>query len=256
MAGKTYLQLVNLVLTNLREANVGTVSGNTNGFTLLVGQLIQQAKERVEDSWAWNALNTEIGFTTVLNQRDYIIDGTGSPAVTTSSNRYASERTKLLYDLDDNALAFDITNIAGGGYYQLTELARVDQLKFAYYADYNGTADPYMFSYTFENQIPTFRLARNPTSGRVLRCWFTVPQGELVNDSDTLIVPWRPVVSLATALALEERGEELGQGSSIYADRFNDELIRFQNLDAQKNELALINKEANGYPGSSIGMVR
>lgn len=244
MAGKSYLQLVNLVMVNLRESTVGTVTGSTASFTQLVGQFVQQAKERVEDSFAWNALNTELSFSTVLNQRDYILDGSGTPAVTTSSGRYCNERAKLLYDLNDDALVFDSTNIVSGGYYQLTEIPRAEQIKNAYYADYNGTQDPSFFSYSFENQVPTFRLARNPITGRALKAWFTCPQDELAADGTILMVPYRPVVSLATALALEERGEELGQGSSIYFDRFNDELIRFQNLDAAKGELALINKEA------------
>jgi hypothetical protein len=45
----TYLQLVNKVLTRLREDTVSTVSQNT--YSALVGEFVNDAKRLVEDAW-------------------------------------------------------------------------------------------------------------------------------------------------------------------------------------------------------------
>lgn len=242
MAGKTYLQLINLVIINLRETQVSTSA--QSAFSSLIGQFVNQAKEQVEDSWTWNALTTELSFLTVADQLDYIVDGTGSPAVTSSTGRYCNERSSVIKDKDDNAMVFDLTDIASSSLRQMVMVPRGEQIKQAYIASAQSRQLPYWFSYTFENQIPTLHLHRKPDTSRSLKAWFTIPQNELSLDTDILMVPWRPVVSLATALALEERGEELGQDSPIYFSRGAAQLVAAQNLDADQSELQLISRDA------------
>src|SRR5262249_4648751 len=73
-----------------------------------------------------------------------------------------------------------------------------------------------------------------PYGGRTIACRMFIPQAELVpgtDESTALLVPWRPVVSLATALAMQERGEELGQSADLYFSRYNAELLRAQETD-------------------------
>lgn len=243
MAGKTYLQMTNLVLTNLRETTVATVSQSV--ISNLVGQFLNQAKEQVEDSFSWAVLNSELTFATVADQRDYLLDGTSvTPVVSSSTGRFCNERTSVNLDKNDMAMAFDLTNQIGGSVTQLRRISREDQIKYAYTAASNGRQLPDMFSYTYENALPYLRLYRNPDASRNLSAWFTIPQSELANDTDPLLVPFRPVVSLATALALEERGEELGQDSALYFNRYNMELVRAQLLDANQAEQQLVNVEA------------
>ena len=49
-----------------------------------------------------------------------------------------------------------------------------------------------------------------------LRFNFTLRNLPLENDADTTVLPTRPIILLATAMAIEERGEDGGQ-QSIYA---------------------------------------
>ena len=52
--GKTYLTLVNDVLSRLRESEVTSVSDNT--YSSLIGRFVNEAKREVEDAWNWNRL--------------------------------------------------------------------------------------------------------------------------------------------------------------------------------------------------------
>ena len=60
---KTYLELINNVLSRLREPAVGSVTANT--YTTLIGQYVNDAKEVVEDSWSWSVLETPVSFSLV-----------------------------------------------------------------------------------------------------------------------------------------------------------------------------------------------
>jgi len=48
----TYLELVNDVLTRLRETNVSTVSETS--YSALIGKFVNDAKRQIEDSYNWN----------------------------------------------------------------------------------------------------------------------------------------------------------------------------------------------------------
>ena len=76
MALPTYLQIVNEVLTRLREPTVQTVTENT--LSTLVGQWVNDVKRQVNDAYDWDALNTYVDVTTVANQwTGYSITGAG-----------------------------------------------------------------------------------------------------------------------------------------------------------------------------------
>jgi len=71
----TYLELVNDVLTRLRETNVSTVSETS--YSALVGKFVNDAKRQIEDSYTWNALSQTITITTVAAQSSYSLTGAG-----------------------------------------------------------------------------------------------------------------------------------------------------------------------------------
>ena len=71
----TYLELVNDVLTRLRETNVSTVSETS--YSALVGKFVNDAKRQIEDSYTWNALSQTITVTTVAAQSSYSLTGAG-----------------------------------------------------------------------------------------------------------------------------------------------------------------------------------
>jgi hypothetical protein len=71
----TYLELVNDVLTRLRETNVSTVSETS--YSALVGKFVNDAKRQIEDSFNWNVLSTTVTITTVANTSSYSMTGAG-----------------------------------------------------------------------------------------------------------------------------------------------------------------------------------
>ena len=58
----TYLELVNDVLTRLRETSVSTVSETT--YSALIGKFVNDAKRQIEDAYTWNCLAQTVTVTT------------------------------------------------------------------------------------------------------------------------------------------------------------------------------------------------
>ena len=241
---KSYLQLVNKVLVNLR---VSAVADLTSAYAGVVGEFVNMAKEEVEDSWRWRVLSSEVQFTTVASQTKYFIDSlANSPTVTLASGNYPDERSALLYDDQDNVVAFDITQVSSNCIYPLKHVARENIVDDLYLAPSKTPMQPWAFAYTTEAQRPTIYLADPPIGSRNLTFRFTVPQPELVNTTDSLLVPWRPVVLKATALALAERGEEL-DGNTDWIGEYNKALLRAQENDKDRSYDQLMASPAGRY---------
>ena len=69
----TYLQLVNNVLRRLRETEVTSVQ--TTAYSKLIGDIVNDAKNLVENSWDWSALRTTLTVTTAANVFNYALTG-------------------------------------------------------------------------------------------------------------------------------------------------------------------------------------
>ena len=72
----TYLDLVNNVLRRLRETEVSTVAATS--YSKLIGDLINDAKDLVENAWDWSALRTVITLTTSNGDYTYPLTGSGN----------------------------------------------------------------------------------------------------------------------------------------------------------------------------------
>ena len=225
MALQTYLQLVNKVLTNLRESTVTTINVS---YSQLVAAFINQAKEKVEDAWAWRALTISATWSTVASQSSYILSSSASPAVTVL--RALDDRSFLARASDYSAQVFATSAPV---VIKLTEFVYEDLIAQQRELSPIVNQIPYGFAYSVPAGVPTLLLARPADAAYTMEARFVVPQVELVNDTDTMIIPWRPVVSLATSLAMQERGEELGTSADLYLGLFNDELVRAINNDRE-----------------------
>jgi hypothetical protein len=71
----TYLELVNDVLTRLRETNVSTVS-ETN-YSALIGKFVNDGKRQIEDAYSWNVLSQTVTVTTTSGTSSYSLTGSG-----------------------------------------------------------------------------------------------------------------------------------------------------------------------------------
>ena len=185
----TYLQLVNNILQRLRERTVSTV--NESAYSSLIGVLINDAKEEAENSWNWSALRTTLSATTTPDVFNYELNGTKNrfkvlDVVNDTSNFFMTYRTAS----DFNNLFLNQTPAKGAPRYY----------------SFNGVST--------EDQDTLVDLYPIPNGVYDLRFNVVMPQAELSADSDTLLIPAKPVQMLAYAKAIEERGEDGGASAN------------------------------------------
>jgi len=183
----TYLNLINNVLRRLREDEVSTVNETT--YSTLIGDLVNDAKKIVENSFDWTALRDTITVATSNGTSEYSITGSGDLAVikdviNTTSKKFIYQRSKSYFN-----------NV----YYNQATLS--------------GSPDYYTFIGTDASGDLKVKLYPQPDAVYSLRFDVVVPQADLSNDADVLSVPTNPVLQLAYAMALRERGETGGQSA-------------------------------------------
>lgn len=206
MATKTYLQLVNEVLTRLREDPVSSVDDNS--YSALVGLWVNDAKRLVEDGWNWQALLTSPSVSILASTQTY--------AITT-----LNERARLVFKAtpeSNTPMAYDTTS---GDKFQLI------------YKPYSWIYDQRSLLNTPQTQAKPiiFGLRKTPTDGMLVelfetptatRTWtiyFTDPQDDLSDNADILLTPYAPIVQIALDYALNERGEEIGEPGTTVQQR-------------------------------------
>ena len=188
----TYLEAVNAVLRRLREKEVTSLSVAVNGnsYPKLIGDLVNEAKTTVENAWDWSALRTTQTITTQANIFNYILTG--------SNNRF--EVINVLNDTDNHVMKYQTSN----------------WFDKAYLLDDPSTGSPryYSFNGVDANGDTQVDLYPKPDAAYELRFNVLQRPKDLVADTDKILVPSRPVVLLAYAMAIEERGEDGGNAST------------------------------------------
>ena len=190
MALPTYLQIVNEVLTRLREPTVQTVTENT--LSTLVGRWVNDVKRQINDAYDWDALTTSINVTTVPNQwTGYSITGSGT-------------RFRIS----------DVLNTTR--YWPMYGIARPDLDRLIYLTSSPVHNPPVNFNLSGvdRNGDTTVDFWPIPNSTDVIRFSLIVPENNFSSDSDTTKMPKEPIVLGAYARALVERGEDGGLNSS------------------------------------------
>jgi hypothetical protein len=210
----TYLQLVNNVLTRLRENVVSSVEDTP--YSSLIGVFVNDAKRDVEDANDWNALTATIVVPTVPGTRSYTLTGSGS--------RFKGQ--DVINDTQD---------------YPMLQAPQV-WLNRQYYIGTVQNSAPYYYSYhgATANGDTKVDVWPQPDAVYQLRFELVIPQTDLVNNSDTLTVPEHLVQLLAHAKAIGERGEDggtafgeiyqqyrlaLGDAIAIERNRHEDQII-------------------------------
>lgn len=186
MARTTYLEAVNQVLAKLRREEVTTVSQTL--YSKLVGQLVNQTKRKVEDSWQWTELRSVLEFTTNTTDRTYRLTNFG--------DRYHIHEVwneslvgKVLPASDDVLERWEFTGSITSrapSYWRISGLQLGDPL-----IEFDSTPDD-----TYDIKVVA-----------------NVPQDDLASDATQISVPHWPIVLGAYQLALKERGED---GGTLY----------------------------------------
>lgn len=189
----TYLQLVNDVLTRLRESTVTSVDQNV--YSALIGKLVNDAKREVEDAWSWDALRTTYSTNTVSGTFNYTLTNSGT-------------RIRVLQAMNDTSDEF--LNYRPADYMTTNLILTTDvQSGSPMYYNFNGV------DANGDSQVDVYP---KPDGVYTLRFDVIKPEDELEDDTDTTALPKSPIVLLAWAKAIEERGEDGGINvSSQYA---------------------------------------
>lgn len=189
----TYLELVNKVLLRLRESTVSTVqgSGNSNTYARLIGEFVNEAKAQVEAAWSWSSLRDTITVNTSPSVFNYELNG-------------AQNNFKVLNVINDTS-NFNMEYRSSDWFDQEFLTSSTPQQGAPYYYNFNGVSSD------GDTQVDIYPI---PDGVYSIRFNLTLPNLPLSADSDTLVIPSRPVILLATAMAIEERGEDGGQQSA------------------------------------------
>ena len=187
----TYIELVNAVLRRLRENEVTTVqgTGNSNSYARLIGDYVNEAKSQVESAWDWSALRNTLTLTTTSGVFNYELNG--------SQNNF-----KVLNVWNDTS-NIEMRYQTAQWFDQEFLMADPQRGVPAFY-NFNGV------SADGDTQVDIYPI---PDTTYALRFNVTQRNLPLSADSDSLVIPNRPVILLATAMAIEERGEDGGQQS-------------------------------------------
>ena len=210
----TQLTIVNNILNELREDTVASVKTTT--YSQLIGKFVNRAKAWAEDvNHFWSVYITEIS-TTILadgSTRSYDLTAT-------------TDRSIMLRDTDRDWLpaAYDITT---NEVRQLCDIPYSDLLReraigtneanktvtipinFSIIADLDGRGWTLLTLYPVDSA----------DSARSWRTYWYIPQTDLAldgtADSTEIFLPARPIELYAIYLALNERGEEMGQPGGL-----------------------------------------
>ena len=190
----SYLTLVNDVLIRLREPTVATVT--ENDYSSLIGKLVNDALREVADSWDWEVLKETYTVATVAGTVSYTLTGSGF-------------KFKIVEAINDNNNWFL-------GYKPADFFTQQYLLQSS-----PATGSPYYYTFNGNNAntgdciVDVFP---QPDGVYTLRFNGYTTQEELTNNTDTTELPKSPIIALAWAKAIEERGEDGGVNiSSQYA---------------------------------------
>jgi len=186
-----YVDLVNKVLLRLRETPVSTVqgAGNSNAYARLIGEFVNESKSQVEAAWDWSALRSTLTASTTNGVFNYELQ----------NSRNSFKVLDVINDTDDIEMQYRDST-----WFNREFLTADPQRGSPAFYNFNGVSadgDTLVDIYPIPDGVYTLRFN------------VTLRNLPLSADADELYIPSRPVILLATAMAIEERGEDGGQQS-------------------------------------------
>jgi len=210
----TYLQLINSVLRRLREDEVTTV--NESDYSRLVGDFVNDALQSVENASDWTALRTTFNITTVAGTPTYSLTDFGT-------------RSKILY----------VHNETTNQVINQKSLQRINQLNLGT-DNAQGTVQYFAIDGVDGNGDSRMRLYQTPNAVNTISVYAVKRDQVLVEDTDATVIPTQPIIQLAFAYALRERGETGGQSAAEQLIFAQEDLRNAIAFDANLNPEELI----------------
>lgn len=205
----TYLESVNNILRRLRERTVSSV--NETAYSSLIGVLVNDALREVENAWDWSGLRVTLSATTLPNIFSYELNGSGDRV----------EILDVINDTDNFFMTYRPSSWLNNAF-----LNQPPEVASPRYYGYNG------ISVDGDTQVDVYPI---PDKSYTLRFNCILRTAGLVNDSDEIFVPTQPVLLLAYAKAIEERGEDGGVMSSSAYTTATKALADTVSFDAAKH---------------------
>jgi len=184
----TYVDVVNNVLTRLREPVVTSVLDTT--YAKLIGLFVNDAKREVEDAYDWNALGATVTLTTVAGTYNYTL--------TDSKTRFRT--IDVLNDSSNFRMQYATTRWMNEQFLLVEPVQGTP-----YYYNFNGVSND------GDTQVDVFPI---PNGAYTVRFNLTIPQDDLSSNTTKLLVPSHLVEQLAYSKAIAERGEDAGVSSA------------------------------------------
>ena len=197
----TYLQLINAVLRRLRQDTVTDV--DETDYSRLIGEYVNSVKKECEAAWNWSALTSTLTVNTTSDVFSYVLTGSGS-------------RFRLI----------DVGNDTSDFMLQQRSVSWMNQS----YLNTVTPGTPNFYSFNGVNASGDSKVDLYPIPDGVYTLRFNViiPQVDLVDNNDTLLIPSEPVIQGALARAISERGEDGGRLSNdqyaLYRSALADEI--------------------------------
>ncbi len=218
----TQLTIVNNVLDELREDKISSIADTS--YSKLIATFVNRAIQRLEDaSHSWSVYITEIDITVLADSSTITYDLTAT-----------NDRSVLLRDVNNDRLpaAYDITANEVG---QLVDCPYSEVFKArALQNDASKTVtNPKVFAVVADSDgrgwsINTLWPVDSADSARTWRTYWYVPQTKLAldgtDDATEIKLPANPIELHAIYLALNERGEEMGQPGGLAIEAAKDAL--------------------------------
>lgn len=209
----TYLQLINAVMRKLREDEVTTA--NETDYSRLIGDFVNDAVNSVEASWDWSSLRDTITFTTQADEDTYSLTGFG----------IRGEVMSVYNDTNSHGLR------------QRTKGYIIDkQVR----SKYTGTPSFWALNGTDANNDSKIILYPKPDSAYTISVNAVLRNTILSADGDATKLPTLPIIQMAYAFALRERGETGGQSASEQLVIARNDLANAIALDAGNNAGELV----------------
>lgn len=204
----TYLDLVNHVLRRLREDTVSTVT--ETDYSTMVADLVNDAMIRVQEAHNWSQLMHEATVSTTASQ---------STVELADSNEHV-QVWQVVNDTSNTVL-----RQADRGWMKKQQAFAATEAQPIYWASGTQAADGDL----------TLSLYPTPDAVYSLKVLMQRKQDRLSAGTDVLLVPDHPVIQLATAFALEERGDSGGQNNLTQFARADLALSDAIALDMQRD---------------------
>lgn len=192
MSATTLFQATNKVLRRLRERQVSSIADNA--YATLVASFVQDANDYVESRWEWVGLELTIPITTVSGTAEYELNNIGETGTIEHVVDDTNNRILLPRSIERIRIEAQINPVGNNqpSHYAISSIAADGDSNITFYPTPDGI-------YTINVQVDK--------SG-----------SPLLVDADLLLVPLQPVMQMAYAMALDERGDTGGtSGRSQFA---------------------------------------